>query len=96
MLGPAKYALEYATPVKSMKCVNLTLSSMKWWYRGTESPAPSPNGKIIPAKAIVALNLAFRLMMAASISKPTKKRNKQRPILATRLRYGIESGVKTC
>ena len=55
-----------------------------------------PNGRIMPDKATVADRRALRLITPASISRPTRKRKRQRPILATRLRYGWDSGGKMC
>ena len=46
---------------------------------------------IIPAKATVMDNLALRLITPASISSPTKNKNRARPMFATKERYGLES-----
>jgi hypothetical protein len=86
-----KAVIEYATPVKSMKWVNWTEGSMKWLYKGMERAEPRPKGKAMPAKETIADMRALRLMMLASISRPTMKRKRQRPILATRDKYGSES-----
>jgi len=45
----------------------------------------------IPAKETVRDILALRLMTPASISSPTKNKNKERPMFATRERYGLDS-----
>lgn len=74
-----KAVMENATPVKSIKCVKAMLWSMKWWYTGTANAEPRPNGRIIPARATVKDILAFRLIIEPSISRPTRKRNRQRP-----------------
>lgn len=79
-----KAVIENATPVNSMKWVNSMLESMNSLYRGTANPAPMPKGTIIPARATVTESRALRLMTVPSISRPTRKRKRHRPMLATR------------
>ena len=55
-----------------------------------------PNGSTMPIMATVADSRALRLTSPASISRPTRKRKRQRPILATRLRKGRDSSGKMC
>lgn len=81
-----KAVMEYATPVNNMKWVNLTDWSMKVLYRGTARAAPKPKGMVIPARATVADRRALRLMTEESISRPTRNRKRQSPMLAVRLR----------
>lgn len=50
----------------------------------------------IPAKATVMDSLALRLMTPASISSPTRNKNKARPIFATKERYGLDGSGNTC
>lgn len=110
--------MEYATPVKSMKSVNLTLELINVWYNGTDKAAPSPakilvsaksigeifgemkvcipKGKHIPARAMVTDVRALRLIIAVSISRPTRNKNKHSPMLAVSDRYGLESSGKMC
>lgn len=91
-----KAVIEKATPAKSMKYVNLMLSLMNCLYRGTESPAPMPKGSTIPARATVADSRAFFLITVLSISSPTRKRKRHKPMLAVRLRNGLESEGNMC
>ena len=88
--------MEYATPVKSMKWLKWTEESMKWWYKGMERRVPRPNGRAIPAKDTITDMRALRLMTPMSISRPTMNKNRQRPISATRERYGRDTGGKMC
>jgi hypothetical protein len=69
---------------------------MKWLYSGTERAAPRPKGRAMPERETIADMRALRLMILASISRPTMKRKRQSPILATRVRYGIESEGNIC
>lgn len=55
-----------------------------------------PNGKAMPASDTIADRRALRLMILASISRPTMKRNRQRPILATRDKYGSDWEGNMC
>ena len=57
---------------------------------------PKPNGSIMPARAIEAERRQLRLITPASISRPTKKRKRQRPILAVKLRNGSDESGKMC
>ena len=81
-----KAVIENATPAKSMKCVNWISGFMNSLYIACERPAPMPNGRTMPARATVADRRTLRLITATSISRPTRKRKRQRPILATRVR----------
>ena len=79
-----KAVIENATPVKSMKWVYDTSdASMKWRYKGIASAAPSPNGMATPAAATETESRTLRRMIAMSISSPTRKRKRQRPMSAT-------------
>jgi hypothetical protein len=91
-----KAVIEYATPVNNIKWVNTISGLINSLYTACAIPAPMPKGKIIPARATVAERRAFRLITPASISRPTRKRKRHSPILATRLRYGRESTGKMC
>lgn len=53
-------------------------------------------GRIIPANEMPMERRAFRLMTVASISSPTRKRNRQRPMFAVRFRNGMDAGGNTC
>ena len=64
--------IEYATPMNSMKCMNLMLWLMNSLYITMASPELIPNGKTIPANATVADKLALCLITPASISRPTR------------------------
>ena len=55
---------------------------------------PRPNGRAIPANDIMNDMRALRLTILVSISRPTMKRNKQRPISATKVRYGMDTAGK--
>ena len=55
-----------------------------------------PKGIHIPANATVTERRALRLITAASISRPTRKRKRQRPIFATRERYERDSSGNMC
>lgn len=55
-----------------------------------------PKGRHMPAIATVTDRRALRLMMLASISSPTMKRKRQRPIFAVSVRYGRESSGNMC
>lgn len=50
--------------------------------------APRPNDKAMAERAMNKDERTLRLMMVASISRPTMKRKRQRPMLATSERYG--------
>jgi hypothetical protein len=50
----------------------------------------------IPASETARDILALRLMTPASISSPTKNKNRQRPMFATKERYGLDSLGNMC
>lgn len=58
-------------------------------------PAPKRNGREIPASAIVKARLPLRRMELKSSSRPTRKRKKRRPILATDSSIGVLHEGKT-
>lgn len=67
---------------------------MKWWYKGTERAVPRPKGSAIPAKDTMTDMRTLRTTTLVSISRPTRKRKRQSPMLATRDRYGRDTGGK--
>ena len=50
----------------------------------------------IPAKETVVDNLALRFMTPASISSPTRNKKRERPMFATKERYGLDSVGNMC
>lgn len=83
-----KAVIENDTPVKSMKYVNLTEEGMKLWYSGKEIAEPRAKDKAMAESAMNRDERTLRLIMLPSISRPTIKRKRQRPMLATSERYG--------
>lgn len=57
-------------------------------------PMPMANGRMMPPIEMIPELLAFRLMTSMSISRPTKNKKRTSPIVAVRLRYGLDSSGK--
>ena len=91
-----KAVIEYATPVNNMKWVKTISGLINSLYTACAIPAPILKGKIIPARATVVERRAFLLITSVSISRPTRKRNRQSPMFATRVRYERDAKGKMC
>jgi len=64
-------------------------SSWKSLYRPLAIAHPRPNGSAIPAAPTLTATFQLLTKYRRSTSRPTKKRNRMSPKLATRLRPGI-------
>ena len=82
-----KAVIECATPVNDMEWVKTISWLINSLYTACAIPAPAPKGKMIPTKEMMVEKQAFLLITSASMSRPTRERNRQSPIFATRLRY---------
>ncbi|KAF1897661.1 hypothetical protein Lal_00032418 [Lupinus albus] len=82
--------MESATPMKTMNCANPTLSTpLTVLRRMMATPMPHMNGREIPATAMLNALLPLRRIEFKSSSRPTRKRKKRRPMLATDSRIGV-------
>lgn len=60
----------------------------------TDTAAPIPKGIMSPHNDTPIADLAFFLKILKSASNPTKKRKRTKPMFATRVRFGIDTGGK--
>lgn len=88
--------MEKLTPIKSRNIPKegCDAPAVKVLYIPTAMAQPRPNGRIMPMTLTHKATRALRNMIRRSTSRPTRKRKKTRPRLATNVKFGIAAAGK--